>query len=147
MSQSDHLHREIRYGIFCESARSEANGKVSLLGIWGGRCVVYSAPPALIGSFAFHAYIYDNTGEPCEMDIEVTLPGRDEPVVLDATIEGDPGVIGHNLNINFGTMPMLAPGEVIVRVKLRGEPPASSEHRLEVVFRDSEDAGAKGPDS
>jgi len=125
---------EIVYGLFCESLRQEVSGQTTAVGIWGETCRFAIAPPALIPTLAFHAFIRNPEHLSYNARVQINLPGNSAPVTFETPIKGDPAQDSQNINIQLASIPVPQAGDVVVRVHLDTTPPVEGEFHLHVDF-------------
>ena len=125
---------ELRYAFFCEFVRPEADGKTTAIGLWGDRCVVQSAAPALLPALGLHAFIANPDGIQCVIEIKLTLPDM-EPIIHEVDLQVVPGKTGTNVNFNLFGLPLNQPGEVVAEITIKSDPPSIRRVVLDVSFQ------------
>ena len=126
---------EIVHGLFCETLRQEVSGQTTAVGIWGETCRFAIAPPAVIPTLAFHAFIRNPEHLSYNAKVQINLPGNPAPVTFETPIKGDPSQDSQNINIQLAGIPVAQAGDVVVLVHLDTTPPVEREFHLHVDFQ------------
>lgn len=67
------------YTIFCDDARQEIGGKVSLIGIYASTIDIPKAPPFTLPKFCFSIHYMERPDESTEpVELRIYLPGEEE---------------------------------------------------------------------
>ena len=126
----------IAYGFFCEFVRAEEQGKTSVLGLWGRRCILWGTPPATLPNLGLHVYIFNPDQADCRGRLRITLPGdAPPPAEIDFDLPQQPGLVGHNLNFNLAGLTVQGESKIEANVTLTTTPPTEATFVLEFVFR------------
>lgn len=126
---------ELMYGFFCEFVRAEVSGQTTPVGIWGETCRLGAAPPAVLPSLAFHAYVQGLGKKAYRFKLKITFPGGGTPVEVEAPLGGNPGMTSQNLNFNMMGVQLPVAGEIIAKVHINTTPPIEREFRLKIEFK------------
>ena len=143
------------YTIFCDDIRQEMGGKVSHMGIYGGKLIVNSPLPVTLPKLALAVHYFERPSESTEsVTLQIYMPGEADPItkvelpVIEAraqappqdTPESDPliGVIGLIM-----VTPFEPKSEGLIRVRAYRGDLEIRLGTLSVVSRPAEDSTPK----
>ena len=118
------------YTLFCDDIRQEINGKVSLIGVYGGDLIVAGPLPVALAKLALRITYIEQPGESTEpVEIHIYLPGNPDgqpiqriPLPVDfrsMAPDPHPGLTDPLLiavfNMEFSPLPLQQEGQIKVR--------------------------------
>ena len=123
---------DIAYGLFCEFVRSEATGKVTLIGVWPDQCRFLSAPPGLLPNIGLVIYVRNPRQQPLHGRLRVYWPGTAAPIEIPIDVPAPPSAGGTYLVFNFANPVFPTPGRLVARIDLA--PLAPRDYAVEIAF-------------
>lgn len=126
---------ELVYAFFCETVRLEASGQISPIGIWGDTVNFAGNAPALMPCLAFHAFVRNVGLNPLKFKLEMTFPGKAEPLTVEMKLQGNEVQTCQNVNFNMAGLQITEPGDVVAHVRIDSTPPIDREFCLHLGFQ------------
>lgn len=120
------------YGLFCEYAKLEANGQLTIIGSWGSQLVIFADPPAQLQNISFVANVIDNESKGISGKIKFIFPGMPDLPEMPFAIEPQDGIKEHNFIFNISNPILTNPG--IIAAEINADRLGKIRKEMAVVF-------------